>query len=186
MAEEAKRILTIDDWKAFKGIKNPLKEDITTVQPVAAQPTVQIDEETDQKINDIVNYAKDMGMPKLATIKYVKTIFTDSSKAPENISVSFARNWIEQIEKRLNEIPDAKWPKDGEFLEVQEMIKKAGPAKDWMLFKLDETKIGKNEPKYVYFNDVSKITEEISNTLKTKGAKTIYEKVKWITSIILK
>jgi len=184
MAEEAKRILTIDDWKAFKGVKTPIKEDITTVQPAVAQPPVQIDAETNQSIDDMVNCAKDLGMPKLATVEYVKKIFTDSSKAPENVSVSFVRNWLDEITKKLNEIPDAEWPKDGEFLEVQEMIKRAEPAKDWMLFKLDETKIAKNESKYVYFNDVSKITEEISDALKSKEAKTIYEKAKWITSII--
>lgn len=179
-----KRILTINDWKTFKG-KSAIKEEIVTIEPetVVICNTPEISPEIELQVNDVVVQAKDIGLPKLATIEYVKNIFTDTTKAPEEISVSFVRNWLNEIEKGLNAIPGPEWPKDDEFLEIQELMKNAEPAKDWMLFKLDETKVANNESKYVYFNDASKITEEISNRLKNKGAKIIYQNAKWINSL---
>ena len=180
-----KRILTINDWKTFKGIKSAIKEEIVTIEPTKVMcNTPEISPEIKLEINDVVVQAKDMGLPKLATIEYVKNVFTDTTKAPEEISVSFVRNWLNEIEKGLNSIPDPEWPKDDEFLEIQELMKKAEPSKDWMLFKLDETKVACNESKYVYFNDVSKITEEISKALKNKGAKIIYQNAKWINILV--
>lgn len=182
-----KRILTIQDWKN----RSLIKEEVVDNMPAI------IDDESiklNKQIDDIVKIAKDMELPKNQTIDYVKTIYTDAVKAPEEISVTFVRDNLDKIVSEINKIPESEWPKQQDFLSISEMFKKHEP-KTWVLFKIDESIINDfvsknkynyvyNKLGYIYISDVANLTETFTNSLNESKAIIKYKNVKWIKNII--
>lgn len=182
---EKKRLTTISEWKNQKVTEKV----IDNSKPIDSEDAkIQVD------IDEVVKYAKDMELPKNQTIDYVKSIFVDAVKAPEEISVTFVRNNLDKIVQKINEIPDAEWPDQKDFLSIGEMFKMQTP-KIWTLFKIDEKLIDTfvsenkhnylyNKLGYIYVSDIVNINETLTNNLNKIGAKIKYKNVKWLKNII--
>lgn len=185
---ENKRIITISDWKKTNAGK--ISEEIVNTDAPVSDDEAKLQSE----IDGIVDYAKELELPKVQTIDYVKSIFVDPIKAPEEISANFVKDNLDKIVSEIESIPDAEWPKQSDFLSVGEMFKKEEP-KQWAIFKLDENKLDDfiknnkanfiyNKLGYIYIPNVININESFIKNLDKNGAKIKYEKTKWIKNIL--
>lgn len=140
-------ITSIEDWR--KHISQVVKKE-------EIKENVEIPQYLE--IVKFVDYLISLNLSKDETIKLVSDIFTDPSKAPENISVQFVKDNVQEI---LNDL-EAKSEEEFKGYSVPENILSNNNAYECVMYVENNEKI-------------KKLADVLNIQIKKEGFKSIYE-----------
>lgn len=125
-----------------------------------AHPIQDVDVDTQNNINKIVDYAKSLELSKPDTLSIVSKVFIDPAQAPEDISVAFVQDHLEEILTKINNTDDSEFAPIG-FQFPDEVANNTLPFECAM---------------YIPANDkIKKLTEALNVQIKKENFKAIYE-----------
>ena len=157
------RFESIKEWKKTKLLNESVVESSNNLYS-------KLSEDIKKSIDSIVSYAISEDLPKKQTIKYIESVYTNPSKAPESISVHIVRENLDIIIEKLNNIYH--WPSESIYLKLIENIKNE-----------DDTVFIINGVLNVY-NKNKLYDDKHLKFLKESKAVLVYKDIKWVKEIL--
>lgn len=160
------RFESIKEWKKIK----LLNESVNDLQDIDITKNIELSDDVKSSIDYIVNCAISEGLPKKQTINYIKSVYQDSSKAPESVSVSIVREHLDIIIEKINKIYH--WPSESIYLKLVESIKN----EDDIVFMVKGA--------LKVYNKNKLYDDKHLQFLQESKAVLVYKNIKWVKEIL--